>query len=161
MVAFRDRSDLPQFGRTATPVQATYVTAYVDLVAVALDQTWADATCAVCDPVFEAAGVGFLRQIMHDDGGVAVAALLWEADPLRFAKRYPDSGVIYSYGDQWPPPCIDYWVYLDADAQEARLSVEGWNLREQLLPLTGDGTRDGLVIGAWLAQTLRVPSPSQ
>ncbi len=36
--------------------------------------------------------------------------MLWEADPLRFAERYPDSGVVESYGPQWPAPCIDYSV---------------------------------------------------
>src|SRR3712207_8830332 len=37
-------------------------------------------------------------------------ALLWEAEPARFAARYPDIRIEDSYGDQWPDvSCIDYW----------------------------------------------------
>ena len=28
-----------------------------------------------------------------------------------FAERYPDSGIVESYGTQWPDvTCIDFWV---------------------------------------------------
>jgi hypothetical protein len=77
-------------------------------VAIRVDQAWIEAVCARCDPVFAAADVGFIRQIQKSSEG---AALLWEADPQLFAARYPDRGIIESYGrDQWATvPCIDYW----------------------------------------------------
>jgi hypothetical protein len=125
----------------------------------ALDQSWADAVCSACDPVFESADVGFVRQVQRDPRG-RIDALLWEADPRRFAQRYPDSGIINSYGlDQWPPYCIDYWVYVDADAYRARINVEGWNFDEEVLDLSGDGRLDGVRIGAAVARILKVPPP--
>lgn len=72
-------------------------------MAAAFDQRWADAVCSVCDPVFASADVGFVRQIQSDPADGLVQALLWEADPLRFAERYPDSRIVDSYGDEWPP----------------------------------------------------------
>ncbi len=68
--------------------------------------------CVICDPVFEAAGVGFLRQPLSGAPGESVSALLWEADPGRFAEGYPDIEIIDSYGlEQWPGVhCIDYGV---------------------------------------------------
>jgi hypothetical protein len=126
-------------------------------VAIRVDQAWIEAVCARCDPVFAAADVGFIRQIQKSSEG---AALLWEADPQLFAARYPDSGIIESYGrDQWATvPCIDYWVYLDDGSSHARLSVDGWPNPEPVL-LTGDGAIDGLAIGTAMAQILRVPPP--
>ena len=57
---------------------------------------------ALCDPVFEAADVGFVRQVQYAGPGYRrVDAMLWEADPEQFAARYPDSGVAESYGRQW------------------------------------------------------------
>lgn len=92
---------------------------------VPFDETWAAGGCWVCDPVFEAA-------------------------PHRFAERYPDSGIVASYGDGWPGVHrIDYWVYIEAEARQARLSVEGWNPGFLIVPLSGDGTQDGLPIGPW------------
>jgi hypothetical protein len=123
------------------------------------DAEWAVAVCAVCDPVFAAAAVGFVRQQLPDYGGDVVPALLWEAEPARFAERYPDSGIVRSYGDQWPAPCIDYWVYVDAADGQARLSVEGWSLGQLSMGLTGDGPRDGLALAEAFARILRVPPP--
>jgi hypothetical protein len=79
----------------------------------------------------------------------------------RFADRFPDSGIVESYGaDSWPGvTCIDYWVYVDGDARRARISVEGWHVDEPLIPLSGDGRRDGLAIGTVMARILRVPLP--
>jgi hypothetical protein len=125
------------------------------------DTQWAVAVCAVCDPVFTAADVGFVRQQLPDYGSDAVPALLWEAEPARFAERYPDSGIVRTYGDQWPAPCIDYWVYVDAAAGTALLSVEGWSLGRESLDLTGDGARDGLVLAEAFARILRVPPPDR
>ena len=77
------------------------------------DAAWADEVVRLCDPVFEAADVGFVRQVMHaGDDRTRVDALLWEAEPQRFAERYPESGIIETYGqEQWPGvPCIDFWA---------------------------------------------------
>ena len=128
----------------------------------ALDSQWAEEFCRLCDPVFEAAAVGFTRQVLHsDDEGATVSALLWEANPTRFAEKYPDSGVIESYGaEQWSEvTCIDYWVYLDHDKNQCRLSVEGWNLPELILNLSGYSSMDGFHIADVFARILGVRSP--
>ncbi len=94
------------------------------------------------------------------DANGEAAALLWEAEPLLFVDRYPDSGIVEAYGqDQWPPPCIDYWIYLDAESREARFSVEGLEPDNVLVQLTGDGPEDGRALGQVLAQILKVPAP--
>ena len=129
-------------------------------MATALDAVWAQAVCDVCDPVFAAADVGFTRQI-HEEPRHGIVSLLWEAIPSMFAARYPDSGIIESYGAQWPQvTCIDFWVYIDAAQGQARTSTEGWSAdHDTTLDLTGDGIRDGLAIGALMARILRVPAP--
>ena len=64
----------------------------------AVDPTWHDAVREACEPVFASADVGFVwNQATFD---AAQPTLLWEADPERFAARYPDSGIERSYGDQ-------------------------------------------------------------
>jgi len=138
-----------------------------------LDRDWVEAVCRICDPVFESADVGFVRQMsVRRAGEIAFVglpemtdtaeevALLWEADPGQFAERYPDSRIVESYGEQWPNvPCIDYWVKVDGRDGQARLTIEGWPDPNDL-SLTGDGTRDGLAIGTVVAAILRVPSPT-
>lgn len=124
-----------------------------------MDDTWVEAVVEACDPVFEAADVGFVRQLQYaDERRTYVDALLWEADPRLFAERYPDSGIVESYGEQqWPGvPCIDFWVNLDHAAQRCRLSVEGWNLPELWLDLRGHGGLDGAAMAATFARILAV-----
>ena len=89
----------------------------------AVDLTWHEAVRDACEPVFASVDVGFVWHRATFDA--PQPTLLWEADPERFAARYPDSGIERSYGDQWPPPCIDHWVYVDPETMVARLSVEG------------------------------------
>ena len=84
---------------------------------------------------------------------------MWEADPGRFAARFPDSGISEEYGEQWPPPCIDYWVYVDPVEMTARLSTEGWSRLDEAVSLTGDGSQDGFVLAATFAAILRVWPP--
>src|SRR5262245_8933835 len=104
----------------------------------AFDDQWAERVCSLCDPVLAAADVGFERQVHTDQSSGRVATILWEADPHQFAAKYPDSDIVDSYGDQWDDVhCIDYWVYVDADDEVCRLSVEGWNLPEILVRATG------------------------
>ena len=125
----------------------------------AFDQAWVEAVCSVCDPVFASADVGFVRQIQRDPVNRVVHARHWEADPLRFAERYPDRRIVDSHGDEWPPPCIDYWVYLDGAARQARISTEGWGYVDDVLDMSGDGVLDGIGIGNAMARILRVLPP--
>lgn len=105
---------------------------------------------------------GFVRQIQFSDPAEEqVAAILWEAVPDRFLARYPDSGLVETYGgeDQWADVhCIDYWIYVDHQAMRARLSVEGWNLHEIGVPLRGD-VFDGARLADLFARILNVRSP--
>jgi hypothetical protein len=127
------------------------------------DDTWAEAVHRWCDPVFAAADCGFewndSAHYRGDDG--QTTSLLWEADPERFAERYPDSGIIESYGeDHWPPPCIDYWIYVDPPAGSAELSVDGWAYWPEPIPLSGDGEADGRLLANRFAEILRVNPPA-
>ena len=126
-----------------------------------LDQRWADEVCRLCDQVFEAADVGFVRQVQYaGPGNRRVDAMLWEADPEQFAARYPDSGVAESYGQQWRDvSCIDYWVHVDHHKRRCRLRVEGWNLPELTVHATGEGPLDGAAIASTFARILAVRSP--
>lgn len=112
--------------------------------------SWSERVRAWCDPVFAAADCGFTW-----NDSVGPEALLWEAEAELFAARYPDSGIVESYGaEQWPAPCLDYWVYVES--RTARLSVEGWDFAEPRITLTGDGDVDGKAIAAEFARILRV-----
>jgi hypothetical protein len=119
---------------------------------------WRDAVRAVCDSVFAAAAVGF-EWNSGSTWDTDHPALLWEADPLLFAARYPDSGIEDSYGDQWPAPCIDYWVYVDPDSSTAHLAVEGFSEPDRDLALSGDGARDGAMLAEVFASILRLDPP--
>lgn len=123
----------------------------------ALDRSWAEAVCSICAPICESAQVGFTHQVLKDESG-RVTALLWEADPRLFAERYPASGVVGSYGPEWPPPCIDFWVHVDAEGHQAHFEVEGPS-SDDVVALTGDGLQDGRAIARVLARLLGVPGP--
>lgn len=84
-----------------------------------------------------------------------IGDMLWEADAVQFAERYPDSGIIESYGDLWPAPCIDYWVYVDTRERLAALSTEGWSFDNQQIPLSGYGPADADRLYGHLARILQ------
>ena len=91
-----------------------------------LTRVWANQVVALCDPVFTAADVEFEYTISTEPDGT-VTSLLWEANPRKFAARYPDSGVVEAYGDQWADThCIDFWATFE-DPAYARVNVEGWD----------------------------------
>ncbi|WP_076260917.1 hypothetical protein [Intrasporangium flavum] len=122
------------------------------------DDDWSATVCAVLDALFLRASAGFSRSSpAHPRDGV-VGDLLWEADPIRFLERYPASGVVESYGGQWPPPCIDYWVYVDATTHRARLSTEGSGVDSPTVELTGRGSVDAARLAAVLGEILSVPT---
>jgi hypothetical protein len=118
-----------------------------------LDRAWAEQVAAICQPVFDGADVGFRAHPPQ------AAALLWEAAPQAFAARFPDSEIIESYGDHWPPSGIDYWVYTHPDTMTVELSLEGWGLMREEYAVTGDAGADGPLIARRFAEVLRVPLP--
>jgi hypothetical protein len=121
-----------------------------------LNVAWRDAVRAACEPVFAATDAGFKwnSSFAFD---AEHPALLWEAEPARFAARYPDSRIEDSYGDQWPGvTCLDYWIYVDPATMTARLSVEGWSATEQAVDLTGDARVDGGRLASEFAHILGV-----
>lgn len=125
-------------------------------------QEWVEQVVRECDRVFAAADVGFLRQEMPESGdvGAVVRSVLWEADAELFDAKYPGAGMRASYGEQqWPPPCIDYWLYLDEWPENARISVEGWGFPEVVLRLHGHPGFDAMSISAVFAKVLEVPMP--
>jgi hypothetical protein len=128
-------------------------------VSTAVDLTWRDAVRAVCEPVLASVDVGFAwnDSVVFDREH---PALLWEADPGRFVARHPDCGLEEGYGELWPPPCIDYWIYVDPVEMTARLSTEGWSRRDETVGLTGDGSQDGRVLADKLGAVLGVGPPA-
>ncbi len=128
-----------------------------------LDRACGDSVRRWCDPAFEAADCDFRwnSSAYYFSADGLVEAMLWEAEPRRFALRYPDSGVIEAWGeDSWPPPCIDYWVYVDPLARTAELSVEGWGERAATLRMSGDGDADGRLRATRFAELLLVTPPA-
>jgi hypothetical protein len=105
--------------------------------------------------------VGFVRHTRPAKSHEPVAAILWEADPSRFAKTHPGSGIVEPYGEQqWDDVgCIDSWVYVEADDNLCRLSVEGWNMHEVLVRARGHNDVDGMAIASVFARILGIPSP--
>jgi hypothetical protein len=117
------------------------------------DRAWLEAVVNRLEPIFAAADVGFVRNQVDE------SAMLWEADPRRFAERYPDSGIIETYGvDQWPSVhCIDFWFYLDRGLEnEIFVSFEGWDAPDRQVAVTGSPATDGDLLATLLATHLRL-----
>lgn len=111
--------------------------------------------CRRLDALFDSTQAGFSRSAPGEPMTGVVGDMLWEADPDLFAEHYPDSGIIESYGDQWPAPCIDYWVYVDVETRLATLSTEGWSVDRQEIALSGDGVEDANRLHGHLARILQ------
>jgi len=119
------------------------------------ESEWSAIVCRRLDALFESTNAGFARSSpAHLMTGV-VDDMLWEANPIPFAERYPDSGIVESYGDQWPAPCIDYWVYVDVQSRLATLSTEGWSVDNQEIALSGIGAEDADRLHEPLARILQ------
>ena len=58
------------------------------------------------------------------DGEVAV---LFEADAESFVRSHPGLGIQESYGEQWPPPCLDLWLKFD-HGEPVEISFEVFDL---------------------------------
>ncbi len=98
-----------------------------------------------------------------------VSSVLYEAAPLDFVSRYPDSRLQDSYGDQWPPPCVDLWLKFDWDEKRTDLDLEGFDVDGRLQSLghaavairatrlTDDADEDARMIATALALVLGVP----
>lgn len=116
------------------------------------DDDWQLVVCARLDPLFSAADSGFTRSTAAVAG--ELTDMLWETDPHSFAARYPDSGIEESYGPGWPPPCIDFWIYVDAAKHLATLSTEGLHARFDEIPLTGRSAVDAQTLSDVVASAL-------
>lgn len=121
---------------------------------VAFDPDWSQIVCGRLGTVFESADAGFIRSLPKRSQAGTVDDMLWEADPKRFAERYPDSGIVESYGPQWPPHCIDYWIYVDVESRRATLSTEGMVAEPSEIELSGNGVQDANRLGMALDQIL-------
>ena len=116
------------------------------------DAAWVAAVRVACEPVLEAADVGFA---LNDSASAEGRALLWEADPRLFGERFPAAGLLESYGETSYDAlhCVDWWVHLDQPGT-ARLELEGADPVDVTVPLTGDGVADGARIAEALADAL-------
>ncbi|WP_149814477.1 hypothetical protein [Serinicoccus marinus] len=127
----------------------------MDEVTEEFEPEWSPIVCHRLDSLFTSTNAGFSRSSPTQPVIGVVGDMLWEADPIQFAELYPDSGIVESYGDQWPAPCIDYWVYIDVEARLATLSTEGWSHSNQEIALTGKGSEDADRLHEHLARILQ------
>ncbi|GAB3821130.1 hypothetical protein GCM10028820_28740 [Tessaracoccus terricola] len=111
--------------------------------------------CERLDTVFESGGAGFARSLPRQPQSGTAEDMLWETTPEKFLERYPDSGIVESYGPQSPPMCIDFWIYLDVESRRATLSTEGLGAGTPEVELSGDGFEDANRLEKVVAQALR------
>jgi hypothetical protein len=55
-------------------------------------------------------------------------AILFETEPRSFVRSFGAVDVEESYGDQWPPACLDLWVKVDPRGDVVEVSFEIWDL---------------------------------
>jgi hypothetical protein len=70
-------------------------------------------------------GLEFNSMSQEEDG---VTAILFEADPESFVRAYPGLGIEDSYGDHWPPPCLDLWLKFDQHGDPIEIAFEVFDL---------------------------------
>ncbi|MDF8265597.1 hypothetical protein [Luteipulveratus flavus] len=122
------------------------------------DQAWIRAVKSRCDETLQRADVGFTAQDIHDEHG-AVTAIMWQANPQRYAERYPDSAIVDSYGSQWPEVRdINCTLKLDESPHAVGLAIEGWGLPEVFVRVDQRGDRDGVQIANLLSRIFAVPN---
>ena len=123
------------------------------------------------DPVMTQAGFAWNESglVVGRDG--RVEAVLYEARPLDFMRRYPHSDLQASYGDDWPPPCVDLWLKFHHQPGRVEIDLEGLDVEDELSSagqqglaaratrLTDDPDQDGRMIAAALAVALQVAGP--
>ena len=117
------------------------------------------------DPVLAAAGFEWNDSGEASDDGRLVSAL-YEADPVDFVRRYPQTRLQDGYGDQWPPPCVDLWLKFDWRAGAVDLDIEGFEpddrapgqgtIGHRVSHLSGNADEDAQRIAAELARILGV-----
>ncbi|MEA4943958.1 MAG: hypothetical protein VB080_05900 [Propionicimonas sp.] len=75
----------------------------------------------------ELAPFGFDFNTVQDEaeGGRAV---LFETDAESFARRYPWTDIDASYGQEWPPPCLDLWIKIDDHGDLTEITFEIYDI---------------------------------
>lgn len=116
------------------------------------------------DPVLAEAGFEQSSFVITEDE--QMIGVVYEADPVDFLRRYPQSGLDESYGDQWPAPCVDLWLKFYRDVRRIEVDLEGIEVLDQLrasgqdalaervTQLSGDLDADAQVIADALARVL-------
>lgn len=82
------------------------------------------------EPVVTDAGFELSSFVISEDEHMV--GVVYEAEPLDFLRRCPQSRLDESYGDQWPAPCIDLWLNFYRDARRIELELEGLDVLERL-----------------------------
>jgi hypothetical protein len=121
------------------------------------------------DPVV--ADVGFEPSSFVITEDEQMIGVVYEADPVDFLRRYPQTRLDESNGDQWEAGCIDLWLKFYRDAGRIELDLEGFEvlehlrasgnevLAERVTQLSGDLDADVQVIADVLALVLGAGGP--
>jgi hypothetical protein len=124
------------------------------------------------DPVVAQAGFRWNEHAQEVDRAGRLNAVLYEAVPLDFVTRYPESDPQESYHpDEWPPPCVDLWLEFDWNESRTDFNLEGFEVTQDLAAsghqgvatratrLTDDPEDDARAIASALAYVLGVSGP--
>jgi hypothetical protein len=126
------------------------------------------------DPVVAQAGFAWNESGQNVDRAGRLNAVLYEAAPLDFVTRYPESDLQESYDPgEWPPPCVDLWLEFDWNEKRTTLNLEGFHVTEHLAAsglesvatratrLTDASQDDARMIASALACVLGVSGPGR
>lgn len=124
------------------------------------------------DPVVAQAGFRWNEHAQEVDRAGRLNAVLYEAAPLDFVTRYPESDLQESYPpDEWPPACVDLWLKFDWNENRTDFNLEGFEVTQDLAAsghegvatratrLTDDPEDDARAIASALAHVLGVSGP--